>query len=172
VKLSYLVSGPPGHPLHPPLTDITIGAYTFALVAAIGRVTGIAAGAAAYAWWVGLLVALASTVLTALTGFAEWLDLTWGSEVWKTATAHMTAMLTASVVFLVALLVGRHGYAGGTVCTSGFVLTVVGYVVLAAGAWMGGAITFVHGLRVLGKPDEPWLKAIAPDLRDEVVDGE
>ena len=26
MKLSYLVKGLPGHPLHPPLTDATIGA--------------------------------------------------------------------------------------------------------------------------------------------------
>jgi hypothetical protein len=28
MKLSYLVKGLPGHPLHPPLTDATIGIYT------------------------------------------------------------------------------------------------------------------------------------------------
>jgi hypothetical protein len=28
MKLSYLVKGFPGHPLHPPLTDVTIGLYT------------------------------------------------------------------------------------------------------------------------------------------------
>ncbi len=30
MKLSYLVKGLPGHPLHPPLTDATIGIYTAA----------------------------------------------------------------------------------------------------------------------------------------------
>jgi len=30
MKLSYLLKGLPGHPLHPPLTDATIGAYTAA----------------------------------------------------------------------------------------------------------------------------------------------
>ena len=28
MKLSYLWRGLPGHPLHPPLTDATIGIYT------------------------------------------------------------------------------------------------------------------------------------------------
>jgi hypothetical protein len=28
MKLSYVVKGFPGHPLHPPLTDATIGVYT------------------------------------------------------------------------------------------------------------------------------------------------
>ena len=34
-KPSYLVKGFPGHPLHPPLTDATIGAYTAATVLGI-----------------------------------------------------------------------------------------------------------------------------------------
>ena len=29
MKVGYLVKGLPGHPLHPPLTDLTIGTYTF-----------------------------------------------------------------------------------------------------------------------------------------------
>jgi hypothetical protein len=40
MKLSYVVRGLPGHPVHPPLTDATIGIYTaataFAVLSAIG----------------------------------------------------------------------------------------------------------------------------------------
>ena len=36
MKLAYLVRGLPGHPLHPPLTDVTVGAYTFATVSDAG----------------------------------------------------------------------------------------------------------------------------------------
>lgn len=39
-KPSDLVHGLPGHPLHPPLTDVTIGAYTFATVSAIAGKAG------------------------------------------------------------------------------------------------------------------------------------
>jgi hypothetical protein len=35
MRLSYLVRGFPGYPLHPPLTDATIGAYTTATVLGI-----------------------------------------------------------------------------------------------------------------------------------------
>ena len=38
MRLSYLVRGFPGHPLHPPLTDATIGAYTTATVLGISVV--------------------------------------------------------------------------------------------------------------------------------------
>jgi hypothetical protein len=35
VKPSYLIRGFPGHPLHPPLTNATIGLYTGALILAV-----------------------------------------------------------------------------------------------------------------------------------------
>src|SRR5204863_1579646 len=79
VKLSYLIRGLPGHPLHPPLTDATIGIYTFATIAALFDVFGWSNSAAAQGWWPALLVGLATTVATALTGLADWLTITWGS---------------------------------------------------------------------------------------------
>jgi hypothetical protein len=40
-KPSYLVKGFPGHPLHPPLTGATIGAYTAATVLEILAYAGV-----------------------------------------------------------------------------------------------------------------------------------
>ena len=42
MKLEHLYRGFPGHPLHPPLTDATIGTYTFATIAAVLSKVGIA----------------------------------------------------------------------------------------------------------------------------------
>ena len=41
MKLEYLWRGTPGHPVHPPLTDATIGVYTFATIAAVLSKLGI-----------------------------------------------------------------------------------------------------------------------------------
>jgi uncharacterized membrane protein len=84
MKLSYLWQGLPGHPLHPPLTDATIGIYTFATTAAVLSKLGVAEHSAASGWWLALIVGLVVTAATALTGFADWLSIEWGSEVWKT----------------------------------------------------------------------------------------
>ena len=151
MKLAYLVKGFPGHPLHPPLTDVTIGAYAFATVAAILSKAGVAERGTASGWWLALVVALISTALTATTGFADWIDLEWGSPTWRTATLHMTAMLGASGVFLVAALVGHHAYVQHHVSTVGLVLTLAGFAVLTLGGWLGGAVVYVHGMRVLNR---------------------
>jgi uncharacterized membrane protein len=172
MKLSYLWRGLPGHPIHPPLTDATIGSYTVAFVASIASVVGVAHVAAAHAWWLALVIGLLATVLTALTGFADWLTLTWGSEIWWTATWHMTAMLTATVFFLIAALVGHAGYTHGAVHTGPFILTLVGFAVLTLGGWLGGAIVFVHGMRVLSLVDEPPARAVAPAPHPEKEEAE
>jgi uncharacterized membrane protein len=167
VKLEWLVRGLPGHPLHPPLTDLTIGTYGFATIAAIGGMVGISEANAAHAWWIALIVGLCSTALTATTGFIDWISIEWGTELWKTATAHMLAMLTATGFFLGAVFAGHDGYKAATVNTSGFVLTIIGFLVLTLGGWLGGSVTFVHGMRVLNLVDEPAERAAAPVPKGE-----
>lgn len=162
MKLSYLFHGLPGHPIHPPLTDLTIGTFTFATIAALLDVTGIVEQNAAYAWWLALVVGLCSTALTATAGFLDWIEIEWGSELWKTATLHLSAMLAATGVFLVAALIGHHGYLHGNVSSGAFILTLVAFVLLTAGGWLGGAVVFVHGMRVLSLVDEPVERAAAP----------
>jgi uncharacterized membrane protein len=169
-KPSYLVRGLPGHPLHPPLTDATIGIYTFATVAAILSKLGLADHAFAQAWWLALIIGLITTVLTALTGLADWLTITWGSELWKTATLHLTAMVTATVFFGLAAIFGHGGYSDHAVTTGAFILTLVGFVLLTTGGWLGGAITYVHGMRVLSLVEEPAAKAVAPVPSEEKVE--
>jgi uncharacterized membrane protein len=157
-----LVHGFPGHPVHPPLTDATIGAYTVAFVLAIADTTGVADKNGARGWWLALVVGLVVTGPTALAGLADWLSITRGTPLWRTATAHMISMLTATVFFVLAVLLGHHGYQRGNVTAGPFVLTVIGFGVLTLGGWLGGSIVYVHGMRVLNLVDEPALEASTP----------
>jgi uncharacterized membrane protein len=167
MKLSYLWRGLPGHPLHPPLTDVTIGTYTFATVAALAEVTGITENSGAYGWWIALIFGLVATVPTALTGLADWLTLTWRSELWWTATYHLLSMLTATVFFGLAAIFGHEQYKGGDVSSGAFVLTLIGFGFLTLGGWLGGAVVYVHGMRVLSLLHEPTERAVAPKPHPE-----
>jgi uncharacterized membrane protein len=167
VKLSYLWKGLPGHPIHPPLTDATIGIYTFATIAALADVTGISNNAATHGWWLALLTGLVVTVPTALTGLVDWLSLEWGSELWKTATLHLTAMVSATVFFGLAALLGHDSFKRGNVSAGPFVLTIVGFGLLTLGGWLGGTVVFVHGMRVLSLVKEPAERAVSPVPKPE-----
>jgi uncharacterized membrane protein len=147
--------GFPGHPSHPPLTDVTIGAYTFAAIAAILSKAGVAEHGFARGWWLALLVGAISSALTVLTGALDWLKISSGTPLKRTANLHAVTMATATVFFVLAIVFGHDEYA------------LVGFALLTAGGTMGGSITYVHGMRVLNLVDEPTRKAIVPDNAPE-----
>src|SRR5215212_12063504 len=125
---SVLIHGLPGHPLHPPLTDATIGMFVLASgLAVIGYAGGIE-DAAGKACWLALIGGLAVAVPTAATGFADWLRLEWGSARWRAATIHLTAMVSAVALFAVAAWLQHRGYQRGEVTTGGLVFSVVAFV--------------------------------------------
>jgi len=162
VKLSYLIRGLPGHPLHPPLTDVTIGAYTAATVMGFASIVGVAEKGAAHGWWLALVVGLIFTVPTALAGLADWWVIEPATPLKRTATSHLIAMVTATVFFLIAALIGHKGYTHGAVDAGPYVLTLVGFAAMTLGGWLGGAIVYVHGMRVLSLVDEPASRAASP----------
>jgi uncharacterized membrane protein len=170
--LKALFRGLPGHPLHPPLTDATIGAYTFATVMAVLSRLGVSEHNTATGWWLALITGLAITIPTAITGFADWLYIESGTPLWRTATFHLAAMLSATVVFAIAAGAGHSDYVDGSIGGGSLVLTLVAFAVLTLGGWLGGAIVFTHGMRVLKLVDEPTGRAISPLPKPEKEEAE
>lgn len=162
MKLDFLYRGTPGHPLHPPLTDATIGTYTFATIAAVLSKVGIAESEAAQGWSLALIIGLVISVATALTGFADWLQISRGTPLWRTATSHMIAMLLATAFFLIAIGAGYSDGIDGVLTDGAFLLTLVGFLVLTIGGWLGGAVVFNYGMRVLNLVEEPASRAVSP----------
>jgi uncharacterized membrane protein len=153
-----LLHGLPGHPIHPPLTDATIGMFVLATgLAVVGAIAGIEQQAA-HGCWLALIGGLIVAVPTAATGFADWVRLEWGSPRWRTATLHLTAMVTAVVLYALAAWLQHDGYQDGRITGGGLVLSIAGLVALTTGGWLGGAIVFIHRVRVLD--------ADAPDGRN------
>jgi uncharacterized membrane protein len=167
VKLERLYRGFPGHPLHPPLTDATIGTYTFATIAAVLSKVGIAEQEAAQGWTLALIVGLIISALTAITGFADWLQIARDTPLWRTATAHMIAMLIATAFFLVAIGAGYSDGMDGAVGDGAFLLTLIGFFVLTVGGWLGGAIVFTYGMRVLNLVEESAHRSVSPIPKPE-----
>jgi uncharacterized membrane protein len=172
LKPRYLVQGLPGHPSHPPFTDATIGIYTFAVAAAVLSKLGIADKAFAQAWWLALIVGLIVSVATAGTGFLDWLQISRGTPLWRTATLHMVAMVTATVLFAITAGAGHPSYVDAEISTGPFILTLIGFGMLTIGGWLGGAIVFVYGMRVLNLVEEPAARAAAPVPHEEKVEAE
>jgi uncharacterized membrane protein len=162
MKLSYLFRGLPGHPVHPPLTDATIGAFTFSAIAAVLSQLGVAEEQFAHAWWLALIVGLVLSAVTAAAGWLDYFTISPGTPLRRTALTHGLTIVAANVVLGLAAIVGHAAYADSEVTAWPFLLTLAGYGVLALGGWFGGSIVFVHGMRVLNLVEKPTGEAVAP----------
>jgi len=143
-----LVRGTDDHPLHPPLTDAAIGAYTVATVFAVVGAIGWIEDAAGKTAWLALLVGLCAGVAAAATGLADLLTIPRESQTFRTAAFHGSVMASASVLFLLAAIFQYDGFHDGRVTSGGLVLTVLGFLALMVGGWLGGSLVFAHGMRV------------------------
>lgn len=154
--------GKPGKPLHPPLTDAAIGAYTVGVAMLVLGALGVEEEQMAHGALLAISGGLIVTVPTALTGLADWLALEKGSPVRTVATIHMVVMVTATVLFAATWLAQRGGYEDGEVRALALVLGLLAEATLAVGGNLGGANVFVYGVRVLKREDAPPRQALDP----------
>ena len=157
-----LLKGWPGKPLHPPLTDASIGAYTVGVAALIAGKAGLQPAQMAHAALIAISFGLLLAAPTAITGLIDWLDIPRGTPAWTVATLHLVVMVTATVLFALTWLAQRPGYNEEEVRTLALVLGIAAGAALTAGGNIGGANVFVYGLRVLKRPETPVAKALNP----------
>ncbi|MGI8941777.1 MAG: DUF2231 domain-containing protein [Actinomycetota bacterium] len=138
-----------GKPLHPPLTDIPVGAYVLAAVFDVisffssGDLGGNMYHAATYALIGGFIV----SIPTSLTGFWDWLKSTpKHTQAWRTANWHMAVMLTVTALVVINLL-ARAGDDGG-VNAVGLILSLIAGSLVGFGATYGGSLVFDYGFNV------------------------
>jgi nitrite reductase/ring-hydroxylating ferredoxin subunit/uncharacterized membrane protein len=123
-----------GHPLHAVLTDAPIGILFLVIVF---DVLGNPGGAT-----VTLAVGVLAMLAAALAGFADYADTDGRAR--ERATLHATLMVTTLVVYTVSLLV-RLGAGSAVVSTAGIWISILGFLVLSAAAYVGGDVVYVLG---------------------------
>jgi nitrite reductase/ring-hydroxylating ferredoxin subunit/uncharacterized membrane protein len=122
-----------GHPLHAVLTDAPIGILFLAIVFDVLAMPE----AAAWAIGFGVLTMLGA----ALAGFADYADT--DGKARERATLHSSLMVLALVGYVVSLV-----FRIGTVPAAsapGVWVSVVSFLILAAGAYVGGDVVYVLG---------------------------
>jgi len=149
-----------GKPLHPPLTDVPIGAY---LIAAVLDVISIVAQdetwardfyrAATFVFVGGAAVSL----FTVLTGYWDWLRSSEsGTQVRREANAHALIMLTVTALVLVNLALRIFAYPddrySGVVVVA---LSVAAALLVSLGAMIGGSLVYDYGFNVETAGDHP-----------------
>jgi nitrite reductase/ring-hydroxylating ferredoxin subunit/uncharacterized membrane protein len=121
-----------GHPVHPAVTDLPIGALLLAVVLDLAGQNPAAD------------IAIAATILfmlgAAVTGAADYTD-TDGTARTR-ATSHATLMVVALVLLLVSLGLRAGGDANRTAAIA---LGIIAFLIVTAGAFIGGDVVYVLG---------------------------
>ena len=125
-----------GHPLHPPLTDVVIGAWTSAV--ALDWFGG-ARGREAADWLVALGVL--SAVPTVATGLNDWATLDGPTR--RIGLVHGTTNVIATGLFGASWLARRSGRR-----VVGRLVALAAYGTVSAGAYLGGHLSFRRGAGV------------------------
>jgi len=128
-----------GHPLHPVLTDIPVGAWTAAAVLdATSKSHGPGYEQAAET---AIAVGLAGAVGSAITGLTDWSDTDGGSR--RLGLVHGLVNLTATSFYIASLVARRRGQH-----RAGRGYSAVGYGLLMAGAYLGGSLVYKNQIGV------------------------
>ena len=154
-----LLAGPVGHPFHPLLVPLPIGAFISSLIFDI--LTWTRAGGLPYLvdgafWLIG--IGLIGALLAAVFGVLDLRAIRRGTPAFATARTHLVLNVATAVVFAI----GYSWRAGDHVALDRtrwgqLALSAVAVAFLIAAIWLGGKLTYRYGMRVTGHAghDEP-----------------
>ena len=150
-----------GHSVHAAITDIPIGVFTLAIVFDLLDLRT----AADWAIGLGILAMLAAAV----AGMADYSDT--DDEPRMVATVHATVMVVALLVYLISFWLRWTNPAGDRLVP--IALSLVGYGIVTAGAFVGGELVYTlgnmvnrHAWRFFGEPK--WTKLDLTEIPEGV----
>ena len=152
-----------GHPLHPVLTDIPIGAWTMAQV--FDTLDGMNGGRRyEEAARVCINTGLVGAVGAAVTGLTDWRET--GGQSRRIGLVHGLLNITAASLFLTSALMRTRRRTSGAVAAS-----TAGFAVSMASAYLGGVLVYKREIgpnhALAGEPPEEFTRTIADaDLRE------
>lgn len=134
-----------GHPLHPVLTDVPVGAW---LLTALFDVLWLISPAA-FAWAargaeVTVIVGILGALGAAATGFADWSD-TYGSER-RVGLNHAIFNTSALVLYILSFILRLTQAQGDSIIAA--VIGFIGFASMTYAAYLGGEMVFTKGTSV------------------------
>ena len=125
-----------GHPVHPPLTDVVVGAWTSALLLDLA---GGKRGEQAADRLVG--AGILAAVPTAAAGLSDWAELRGGTR--RVGIVHASGNVTALLLHTLSWRARKRGQRA-----RGLALSALGYGAASFSAWLGGHLSFGRGVGV------------------------
>jgi uncharacterized membrane protein len=150
--VSAVLAGPYGHPFHPILVTVPIGAWVSSLVFDIGaHVVDAPEFLARGSVWL-IAIGAIGAVLAAMIGFLDLLAIPTGTRAFRTGLIHMSLNLAVTAAYI-----GNFFWRQSSlehVGTGPLVLSIVSLVALAASGYLGGKLAYHYGVRVAREADQ------------------
>lgn len=150
--VSASLAGPYGHPFHPILVTVPIGAWVTSLVFDIASHVVSRPGFLTQASEWLIAVGVIGALLAAMVGFLDLFAIPGATPAFRTALVHMTLNLLVTAAYVVNFL-WRYGDHTGGAALSVAVLGVSGY--------LGGKLAYRYGVRVADESTQA--EGYAPD---------
>ena len=146
--VSGALAGPYGHPFHPILVTIPIGAWVCSLVFDIAARFGPRPAEAGFAalWLIALGVV--GAVAAACVGFLDFLAIPPQTPARRTASIHAILNLSVTGAYTANFFWRMNGDAGQPAGWGPAVLSVVSLIGLTASGYLGGKLAYHYGVRV------------------------
>lgn len=141
------LAGPYGHPFHPILVTIPIGAWLASLVFDLVAVFNNDKAPFLLGAQVLIGIGIIGALLAAIFGFLDLSTLAKGTAAHKTALTHMTLNLTIVVLFAIDFFL-RVALGIERVNVAGLILTIIALLMLGVSGWLGGKLAYHYGVRV------------------------
>ncbi len=144
--VSAALAGPYGHPFHPMLVTVPIGAWVSSVVFDVAaRLVDDRAPFDHGAKWL-IAIGVVGALVAATVGFLDYFAIAKGTPAHRVAVAHLSLNLTVTGAFA-----GDYAWraSGGTPTPVGpFVLSLGALAGLAVSGWLGGKLAYRYGVRV------------------------
>lgn len=151
--VSAALAGPYGHPFHPILVTVPIGAWVSSLVFDIAsRVVDAPEFLARGSVWL-IAIGVIGAVGAAMIGFLDLLAIPAGTPAFRTGLVHMSLNLAVTGAYL-GNFFWRQGGTEGPVGVGPLVLSAVSLVALAVSGYLGGKLAYRYGVRVAQETDQ------------------
>jgi uncharacterized membrane protein len=147
--VSSALAGPYGHPFHPILVTVPIGAWVSSLVFDVGsRIVDDPGFLAKGSQWL-IAIGVVGALAAATVGFLDLLAIPNGTPAFRTGLLHMTLNLLVTAAYAVNFL-WRLGAddTPDAVGTGPLVLSAIGLAALAVSGYLGGKLAYRYGVRV------------------------
>ncbi len=148
-----LLQGPYGHPFHPVVITVPIGAWVASLVFDVLAIfaedpSGFLLGAQ-----VLIAIGIVGAVVAAVLGFLDYSVIPARTRAKRTALVHMILNLVAIALFAIDWIV-RASAGHDDVPVAGVVLSVVALLLVGASGFLGGELVYRFGIRVADEGEQ------------------